>query len=130
MPKKPSRKTLIRKLDKLFSEYIRKRDTNSKGYGLCCTCAKEIHYKEGHAGHFMSRRHYSTRWNEENVALQCVSCNTFHGGRQYEFALFLNDKYKCDKATELLVKSRESAKFSVSDLQEKIDFYKSLLENL
>jgi len=130
MPKKPSRKTLVRKLDKLFSEYIRKRDTNKNGYGLCCTCAKRLHYKEGHAGHFMSRRHYSTRWDEENVALQCAGCNTFRGGEQYKFALFLNDKYKCDKATELLVKSRESGKFSVSDLQEKIDFYKSLLENL
>lgn len=130
MAKKPSRKTLIRKLDKLFSEYIRKRDTDVNGYGLCCTCAKRIHYKEGHCGHFMSRRHYATRWDPENVNLQCVSCNSFNSGEQYKFALFLNDKYKTDKASELLVKSRESAKFSISDLQEKIDFFKSLLQDL
>jgi len=130
MPKKPSRKTLIKKLDRVFSEYIRKRDTDSKGYGLCCTCAKRIHYKEGHAGHFMSRRHYSTRWDEENVNLQCSGCNTFRGGEQYKFALFLNDKYKTDKATELLIKSRESAKYSIIDLQEKYEFFKNLLTKL
>ena len=75
MAKKPSRKTLIRKLDKLFSEYMRKRDTDVNGYGLCCTCAKRIHYKEGHCGHFMSRRHYATRWDPENVNLQSVFYN-------------------------------------------------------
>jgi len=127
MPRKPSRKTLIKKLDKVFSEYIRKRDTDGLGYGLCCTCAKRIHYKEGHAGHFMSRRHYATRWDEENVALQCVSCNSFRSGEQYKFALFLNDKYKTDKATELLVKSRESVKYSLDELEEMIEYFKNLL---
>lgn len=130
MPKKPSRKTLIRKLDKVFSEYIRKRDTDGLGNGLCCTCAKKIHYKEGHAGHFMSRRHYATRWDEENVALQCVSCNSFRSGEQYKFALFLNKKYGSDKASELLVKSRETVKYSITDLQEKYEFFKNLLTKL
>ena len=29
MPKKPTRKTLITKLDKVFSEYIRRRDAKN-----------------------------------------------------------------------------------------------------
>ena len=127
MAKKPTRKSLIRKIDKVFSEYIRKRDSNKDGYGLCCTCAKKIHYKDAHAGHFMSRRHYATRWDEENVALQCAGCNTFRGGEQYKFALYLNDKYKCDKATELLVKSRESIKLSILDLEKIYLHFKNLL---
>lgn len=127
MAKKPTRKSLIRKIDKVFSEYIRKRDSNKDGYGLCCTCAKKIHYKDAHAGHFMSRRHYATRWDEENVALQCAGCNTFRGGEQYKFALYLNDKYKCDKATELLVKSRESNKLSILDLEKIYLHFKNLL---
>ena len=127
MAKKPTRKSLIRKIDKVFSEYIRKRDSNKDGYGVCCTCAKKIHYKDAHAGHFMSRRHYATRWDEENVALQCAGCNTFRGGEQYKFALYLNDKYKCDKATELLVKSRESIKLSILDLEKIYLHFKNLL---
>ena len=127
MPKKPSRKTLIKKLDKVFSEYIRKRDTDKNGYGLCCTCAKRLHYKDAHAGHFMSRRHYATRWDEENVALQCVSCNSFRSGEQYKFALFLNDKYKTEKATELLIKSRETVKYSLDELEDMIKYFKNLL---
>ena len=94
MPRKPSRKTLIKKLDKVFSEYIRKRDTDKNGYGLCCTCAKRLHYKEGHAGHF---------------------------------ALFLNDLYKTEKATELLIKSRETVKYSLDELEDMIKYFKKLL---
>ena len=75
MPKKASRKTWIKKLDKIFSEYIRKRDSDANGFGKCCTCNKKLHYKDAHAGHFMSRRHYATRWDPENVAMQCSYCN-------------------------------------------------------
>ena len=63
-------------------------------------------YKEGHAGHFMSRRHYSTRWNEENVALPMQGVIHLEEENNTNLHFFLNDKYKCDKATELLVKSR------------------------
>ena len=130
MPKKASRKTWIKKLDKIFSEYIRKRDSDANGFGKCCTCNKKLHYKDAHAGHFMSRRHYATRWDPENVAMQCSYCNTFNAGEQYKFALFLNKKYKGDKATELLVKSRESHKLSIADLEEKYNFFKNLLSSL
>ena len=78
----------------------------------------------------MSRRHYSTRWDPENCASQCAGCNTFNQGEQYKFALFLNKKYGGDKASELLVKSRESTKYSIIDLQEKYEFFKNLLTKL
>jgi len=130
MAKKPKRKTLVRKLDQIFSQYIRERDTNSKGFGQCCTSGKTIHKTKGHAGHFISRRFMCTRWDPENVHLQSAYDNTFLEGRQYEYALFLNKKYHTDKASELLLKSRETCKFNVEDLQEMIEHFKTLLENL
>tara|TARA_B100001094_G_C17890200_1_gene651316 strand:+ start:28 stop:420 length:393 start_codon:yes stop_codon:yes gene_type:complete len=130
MARKVKRKTLVRKLDKIFSQYIRERDTNSRGYGKCCTSGKTIHKSNGHAGHFISRRFMCTRWDEENVHLQSAYDNTFLAGRQYEYALFINKKYHADKATELLIKSRETCKFSIDELQDMIENYKTLLEKL
>ena len=50
------------KLDKLFSEYIRKRDSDHRGVCKCISCGKEAPAFGGsiHAGHFMSRRHLAT----------------------------------------------------------------------
>jgi len=130
MPKKPKRKTLVRKLDQIFSLYIRTRDADKKGICTCCTCGKKLPIKQIHCGHFMSRRHMSTRWDEENVSAQCSSCNTFRSGEQYKFALFLNEKYNTDKSSELLQKSRQTAKYSITDLEEMIEHFKTLLKNL
>ena len=63
--KKPKRSTLIRKLDRIFSEYIRKRDTNHKGQVECISCQKTFQYKEVDAGHFISRKYLRTRWDEK-----------------------------------------------------------------
>ena len=119
MPKKPTRKTLIAKLDKVFSEYIRRKDAKND-IATCVTCGKKDHWKKLQAGHFMSRKHYATRWDEENVEVQCQACNVFRYGEQYLFAKHLGVK----KADMLLYKSREMIKFSDYELQEMIDVYK------
>jgi len=119
MPKKPTRKGLIKKLDTIFSEYIRRRYAKNE-ISTCVTCGKKDHWKNLQAGHFMSRKHYSTRWDEENVEVQCQACNVFRYGEQYLFAKYLGVK----KADMLLAKSREMVKFSDYELQEMIDIYK------
>ena len=78
------RSTLVKKLDKVFSQFIRQRDANSKGICTCATCSKQLPIKEIHCGHFMSRRSMATRWHPLNCASQCPSCNTFNQGRQFK----------------------------------------------
>lgn len=119
MPKKPSRKTLIKKLDTIFSEYIRRRYAKNN-IAECVTCGKKDHWKKLQAGHFMSRKHYSTRWDEDNVEVQCNACNVFRYGEQYLFAKHLGQ----EKADMLLAKSREIVKFSDADIIEMIETYK------
>jgi hypothetical protein len=122
------RKTLIRKLDKVFSQYIRERDTDVNGFGKCCTSGKVIHKTKGHAGHFISRRFMCTRWDEQNVHLQSAYANTFLAGQQYEYSKFINKKYGDHKADELLEKSRGTCKFTLEELQEMYEKYKKKLK--
>lgn len=125
MPKKPSRKTIVTKLDKVFSEYIRRRYAKN-GIAECVTCGKKDHWKNLQAGHFMSRKHYATRWDEENVEVQCMACNVYRYGEQYLFAKHLGQ----EKADELLAKSRTMVKIKDWELQDMIEIYKKKLLEL
>lgn len=125
MPKKPTRKGLIKKLDNVFSEYIRRRYAKND-IATCVTCGKKDHWKKLQAGHFMSRKHYATRWDEDNVEVQCSACNVFRYGEQYLFAKYLG----AEKADMLLAKSRETVKFPDWEIQEMIDLYKTKISLL
>lgn len=122
--------TLKNKLDKLFSEYIRLRDTNEHGYGSCIDCGRAAPYDELDAGHFAGRRHLSTRWDETNVHAQHRYCNRFLNGRQYEYAKALDEKYYEGKADELIQLSHETFKVNAAWLQWQIDIYKEKVKEL
>ena len=111
MPKKASRKTIVKKLDTIFSQYIRRRYSKND-ISECVTCGKQDHWKSLQAGHFMSRKHYATRWDEDNVEVQCMGCNVYR------------------KADQLLIKSRKIQKFSDVELLEMIEYYKEKVNNL
>jgi 5-methylcytosine-specific restriction endonuclease McrA len=125
--KKLTRSKIIKKLDNIFSQYIRL--SNSKnGNCTCVTCGKVGDWKNGgiQAGHFISRKHYSTRWNEDNVKPQCVGCNVFRYGEQYKFSLYLGKK----KAQELFDKSLIITKFASYELEDMIDHYSDEVKKL
>ncbi len=70
--KKPDLKA---KLDKVFSEYIRKRDTRN-GVFKCISCGRILPYEQADCGHYINRKHMSTRFDEMNCNAQCRSCVT------------------------------------------------------
>ena len=129
MPKKPSRKTIVKKLDSVFSQYIRRRFAIND-IAECVTCGTKSHYKKLQAGHFMSRKHYSTRWDVDNVQVQCYSCNVMRYGEQYKFGLYLEKTYKKGMAEKLQSKSRIITKFSDVDLIDMINNFNKLLTDL
>ena len=104
MAKKTQRKKLIEKLDKIFSIYIRRRNTVND-VAECFTCGKKDHWKKLQNGHFQSRKHYSTRWHEQNCQVQCSGCNVFRYGEQYKFALNLDNTYYSGLAEELHIEA-------------------------
>jgi ribosomal protein S14 len=66
---------LTKKLDRIFSVFVRLSGTNKSHSTKCFTCDKVLHWREIQCGHFQSRRFYSTRFHELNCKPQCYACN-------------------------------------------------------
>lgn len=121
---------LKKKLDVLFSQYIRRRNADHLGRVKCFTCGVEKHWKEQQAGHFQSRSHHSTRWDEVNVQIQCVKCNMFRQGEQYKFGLYLDDRFGDGTAEELENRAKTIVKLNRVDYEEAIERYKQKIREL
>lgn len=127
--KKLSRSKLIKKLDKVFSLYIRLRYAKNE-IAQCFTCGKKDHYKRLQCGHFQSRKHYSTRWDEINCQVQCAGCNVFRYGEQFVFGKNLDMEFGKGCSESLFYKAKETVKYSTSDLNELITKYTLLIKDL
>ena len=125
------RSTIVKKLDKIFSIYIRKKGADFHGLIECYTCGELKNWKyEIDAGHFMGRGKYATRWDEQNVKPQCKKCNGFRSGEQYLFAKHLDEEYGKGTADELVYLSNQNARFTNDELLEKIKYYNELVKDL
>ena len=121
---------LKKELDKWFSLYIRLREATDEGMVQCFTSGRIYHYKQMHAGHFMSRRYLATRFCENNGQAQSPADNLFGQGEQYKFGLNLDIKYGEGTAEELQYKARQTVKLSRVDYEEEISYYKNAVNNL
>lgn len=129
--KKSDRQKLIAKLDTIFSEFIRLRDSDSQGICKCITCGSFHHWRECDAGHFITRDNMATRWEEENVNAQCQKCNRFQSGKQYEHGLAIDKKFKKPgTASMLLVKSRSVCNWEDFEIEAMYKYYKNAVKGL
>lgn len=128
--KKSDSKKLIDKLDAIFSQFIRLRDSNDKGLCRCITSGQIDEWKAMDAGHFISRNHMATRWEEKNVHAQSRKDNRFLGGRQYEHSLAIDKKYGEGTAEKLLIQSKQTKKFADFELEELIKYYTEQVKQL
>lgn len=125
MEKKVTRTSLIKKLDSVFSIYIRRKDAVND-IAQCVTCGKKDHWSKLQNGHWASRRHYSTRWDEKNCHVQCASCNVFRAGEIYLYTKYLCSQYGDNFPEELHIKSQTICKFTDVELQDMIAHYTEL----
>ena len=105
-------KKLKKELDKQFSLFIRRRDSNSDGVGECITCGRINHYKKMDNGHFIKRQYMSTRYDEKNCNLQCKHCNAFEQGANEKYAEALEKKYGNGTVQMLEIKKHNKTKFT------------------
>ena len=75
---KPSVASLVRKLDKEFSLFIRLRDSRPFGYKAfrCISCGQIKPFEQMDCGHFIGRTHMSTRFDDANCHGECRNCLT------------------------------------------------------
>lgn len=88
--KKPN---LIEKLDKVFSLFIRYRDTMPNGYFQCISCGQIKRFEQADCGHYINRQHMNTRFDEMNCNAQCRHCNRFMEGNIQDYRRRLVAKY-------------------------------------
>lgn len=125
-PKKLTTSQLKKKLDAIFSIYIRKK-YEKNGYIRCYTCSAQKLFGDIQCGHFVSRSYLATRFEEKNCRPQCVGCNIFGGGKTVMFANLLEIE------SEGIVKQLYiQAKQIIKDFpyQEKIEYYQQKIKEL
>ena len=81
-------------------------------------------------GHFQSRKHYSTRWHEQNCQVQCAGCNVFRYGEQYKFAKNLDNTFYDGLAEKLHIEANKTVKLDNTDLEMLIEKYQLLIKQL
>ena len=102
-----------------FNSYIRIRDKGK----VCISCQQPP--KKINAGHFFNaNNHWSLRFNEDNVHVQCEHCNTYLSGNLIEYQKNLIDKIGLKKYEEIEIISKQTRKYTIQEVQEIAEFYK------
>lgn len=129
----PTVSELKKKLDTVFSIYIRLRDgefRNGMWWTRCITCGEWKPVKIMQAGHFQSRRYMNTRFHEQNVHAQCKKCNIFSQGEQFKYSLAVDKIYGTGTAEKLEMLARQTRKFKTWEIEELISHYKAQVKIL
>jgi hypothetical protein len=115
----------IKLAQQVFNKYIRLRDAGN----LCISCQKKP-LKEN-AGHFYNaNNHWSVRFDERNVHLQCEHCNTFLSGNLIYYRENLLNKIGIEEFENLSAEAMKTRKFTIEELKEIIATYKKKCKEL
>jgi hypothetical protein len=119
-----------KKLDRVFSEYIRLSAADDNGIVQCVTCGNFHHWREVHCGHFIPRGRKATRFNEMNTHVQCVRCNYVKHGEHDIYRLYLVNKYGKEEVEKLEHLAMIGGSDDVYSLQMKLDEYRQKVKQL
>ncbi len=114
---------LLIQLDRIISKYIRLNGSDEHGNCKCFTCNVTLDWKQMHCGHFMSRTHYPTRFELDNLHPQCPKCNMDLNGNLIVYE---------NKLGEVVIKKLLAIKEGLTNhqLKNKINEYTGHVERL
>ena len=120
-----SRSQWLKEAQAVFNQFIRERDKN-----LPCISCGRFHQGSYDAGHYRSvGAAPELRFNEFNVARQCVPCNQHKSGNIVEYRINLVKKIGQDKV-EWLEGKHEPKKYTIEDAKRIKSEYKDKLKGL
>ena len=132
-PRKKKEKTisaLVKELDALVSRFVRLSAADQNGICTCYTCGHKVHYKNIHAGHYVSRFYKATRWDLRNVKPQCMMDNLWKRGDPVVFRENLVRDYGEAVVKELEASRHISRKMEREYLLSEIAHYTYLLSQI
>lgn len=121
---------LVKKLDKVFSQYIRLRDVMPSGFFKCISCGKIKPFADADCGHYHSRTHMATRFEEDNCHCECKFCNRMSADHLIGYRENLITKIGFSRVERLNVLAHSQKHWLDCELEEKIAYYKAEVKRL
>ncbi len=121
---------LVKKLDRVFSLYIRLRDAMPGGYVRCISCGRIKKFEDVDCGHFHSRTHMATRFDEDNCHAECRFCNRFSADHLIGYQRNLIQKIGQQRFDLLNLRAHSTCHWLDCELEEKIAHYKAEVKRL
>ena len=128
--KAPTLSSLVDKLDTVFSKYVRLRDAMPSGFFRCISCGQIKPISQADCGHFHSRIHMSTRFDEDNCHAECRYSNRFSADHIIGYRANLIKKIGEQRFILLEAKAHQSRKWSHFELEQLIKYYRALVQKL
>jgi hypothetical protein len=115
----------LKETQTIFNKYVRLRDM-----GLVCVSCQQPPKKKN-AGHYFSQGgHSNVRFDEDNVHLQCEHCNTFLSGNLLNYQIGIQKRIGAQKLLELQERAHLTKKWSIEELKQIIQTYKTKVREL
>lgn len=117
--KVPALSSYVKKLDRVFSLYIRLRDSRPFGYKACrcISCGQVKPFDQIDCGHFIGRTHMATRFDEENCHGECKGCNRFSADHMIYYQRNLEAKIGRERLDMLLARGHMMKKWTAWELE-------------
>jgi hypothetical protein len=132
--KKPAKKSekskLVEKLDSVFSEFVRLRDSDEHGIVECITCTSKKHWRDTDCGHYQDRDHMATRWDEKNCNGQCLECNRYFPCSKEDFAVFINQRHGSGTSEILDRRAKSTVQWEDHELKKMYEYYRDQVKIL
>lgn len=126
--KPKSTKSLRKKLWKLVSEWVRRKDADEHGFNRCYTCEKQDHWKHLNCGHYIHKD--SLDFEVNNLRPQCVRCNQWLSGNLGIYSEKLSKEIGEEEISLMRQRSKQVKKFQIGELEDMINTYKQALKDL
>lgn len=127
---KKNKPNLTKKLDKVFSAYIRLRDAMPSGHFKCISCGQIKPFEQADCGHFFSRKNMSVRFDEDDCHAECRSCNRFSSDHLIAYQTNLIRKVGIQRFELLSAKAHQTKHWSDFELEAMIKHYTAEVKRL